>query len=45
MTFFYFTPADDDALGDRINSRLVANAFFALADAGKLPGCGVCSDR
>ncbi|MHC5823988.1 MAG: hypothetical protein ACYT04_51170, partial [Nostoc sp.] len=33
--FFYFTPADDE--GDRINST-AANAFFALADAGLLPG-------
>ncbi|WP_375494906.1 hypothetical protein [uncultured Nostoc sp.] len=33
--FFYFTPANDE--GDRINSD-AANAFFALADAGKLPG-------
>lgn len=33
--FFYFTPADDD--GERISST-AANAFFALADAGKLPG-------
>ncbi|WP_335017827.1 hypothetical protein [Nostoc sp.] len=33
--FFYFTPTDDE--GDRINPD-AANAFFALADAGKLPG-------
>lgn len=33
--FFYFTPTDDE--GDRISSA-AANAFFALADAGKLPG-------
>ncbi|QKQ75627.1 hypothetical protein [Nostoc sp. TCL240-02] len=33
--FFYFTPADDE--GDRIPPD-AANAFFALADAGKLPG-------
>ncbi|MFK0731413.1 MAG: hypothetical protein ACFKPT_02615 [Gloeotrichia echinulata GP01] len=33
--FFYFTPADDE--GERISSD-AANAFFALADAGKLPG-------
>jgi hypothetical protein len=33
--FFYFTPADDE--GERISSA-AANAFFALADAGKLPG-------
>lgn len=33
--FFYFTAADDE--GERISSA-AANAFFALADAGKLPG-------
>lgn len=33
--FFYFTPAEDE--GERISSA-AANAFFALADAGKLPG-------
>lgn len=33
--FFYFTPIEDE--GDRISST-AANAFFALADAGKLPG-------
>lgn len=33
--FFYFTPTEDES--DRINSD-AANAFFALADAGKLPG-------
>ncbi|MFN6572382.1 hypothetical protein [Dendronalium sp. ChiSLP03b] len=33
--FFYFTPAEDE--GERI-SPAAANAFFALADAGKLPG-------
>ncbi|QLE42241.1 hypothetical protein FD723_18655 [Nostoc sp. C052] len=33
--FFYFTPVEDE--GDRISST-AANAFFALADAGKLPG-------
>ncbi len=33
--FFYFTPADDEGMS--INSD-AANAFFALADAGKLPG-------
>ncbi|WP_375496157.1 hypothetical protein [uncultured Nostoc sp.] len=33
--FFYFTPAEDE--GERISS-VAANAFFALADSGKLPG-------
>lgn len=33
--FFYFTPVEDE--GDRINP-IAANAFFALADAGILPG-------
>jgi hypothetical protein len=33
--FFYFTPTGDE--GERISST-AANAFFALADAGKLPG-------
>ncbi|MEH1808468.1 hypothetical protein [Nostoc sp.] len=33
--FFYFTPADEE--GASISST-AANAFFALADAGKLPG-------
>ncbi|WP_445634540.1 hypothetical protein [Nostoc sp. DSM 114161] len=33
--FFYFTPVEDE--GDRIPNT-AANAFFALADAGKLPG-------
>ncbi|MHC5779708.1 MAG: hypothetical protein ACYTXP_38940 [Nostoc sp.] len=39
--FFYFTPADDE--GEKISST-AANAFFALADAGLLPGwCVACS--
>jgi hypothetical protein len=33
--FFYFTPTEDEGMS--INSD-AANAFFALADAGKLPG-------
>ncbi|WP_138503389.1 hypothetical protein [Nostoc sp. PA-18-2419] len=33
--FFYFTPTEDER--GRISS-VAANAFFALADAGKLPG-------
>lgn len=33
--FFYFTPTEDE--GASINSD-AANAFFALADAGLLPG-------
>ncbi|MCC5640351.1 hypothetical protein LC593_31865 [Nostoc sp. CHAB 5844] len=33
--FFYFTPATDK---DTKISAAAANAFFALADAGKLPG-------
>ncbi|MBD2437358.1 hypothetical protein [Nostoc sp. FACHB-110] len=33
--FFYFTPATDE---DTKISAVAANAFFALADAGKLPG-------
>lgn len=33
--FFYFTPTEDES--DRINSD-AANAFFALADTGLLPG-------
>lgn len=33
--FFYFMPTENE--GDRINSD-AANAFFMLADTGKLPG-------
>ncbi|HYX18046.1 MAG TPA: hypothetical protein VE944_27520 [Nostoc sp.] len=33
--FFYFTPAEDEGMSI---SPDAANAFFALADAGKLPG-------
>ncbi|MFB2769809.1 hypothetical protein ACE1AT_11050 [Pelatocladus sp. BLCC-F211] len=36
--FFYFTPQDEDDV--RI-SPMAANAFFALADAGKLPAWAV----